>query len=309
MIINISGRTDIPAWYTTWLINRFKEKFVYVRNPYNEHQISCYKLLPELVDCILFCSKNPAPLLPHIDKFNNFNIYFHVTITPYGTDVEPKVPEYSLVAQSLKSLSKIIGRKNVVWRYDPIFIFKQYDTDFHIRHFAEIAKILCGSVDICIISFLDTYEKVKRNFPLAMPPDNEEIIFLAKHFSKIANHYNIRLQTCAEAADLSKFGVYRTPCLTTRTLSQITGKNAELSSSAKLLRENCGCLAWRDIGAYDTCPHGCRYCYANSKFATAVQNHQQHDPASPILCSKITDEDKITLSPQQTFLSSQLSLF
>lgn len=309
MIINISGRTDIPAWYTTWLINRFKEKFVYVRNPYNEHQISCYKLLPELVDCILFCSKNPAPLLPHIDKFNNFNIYFHVTITPYGTDVEPKVPEYSLVAQSLKSLSKIIGRKNVVWRYDPIFIFKQYDTDFHIRHFAEIAKILCGSVDICIISFLDTYEKVKRNFPLAMPPDNEEIIFLAKHFSKIANHYNIRLQTCAEAADLSEFGICRTPCLTTRTLSQITGKNAELSSSAKLLRENCGCLAWRDIGAYDTCPHGCRYCYANSRFSAAVQNHQQHDPASPILCSKITDEDKITLSPQQTFLSSQLSLF
>lgn len=309
MIINVSGRTDIPAWYTTWLVNRFKEKFVYVRNPYNERQISCYKLLPELVDCILFCSKNPSPLLPHLGNFNDFNMYFHVTITPYSTDVEPNVPEYSVVAQSLKSLSKIIGRKNVAWRYDPIFIFKQYDVDFHVRHFAEIAKILCGSVDVCVISFLDMYEKVKRNFPLAMPPDNEEITALAKHFSKIANQYNIKLQTCAEAADLSEFGISSTPCLTTQTLSQITGRNAELSGAVKVLRENCGCLAWRDIGAYDTCPHGCRYCYANSKFAAAVQMYQQHDPASPILCGKITDEDKITLSPQQTFLSSQLSLF
>lgn len=309
MIINVSGRTDIPAWYTTWLINRFKEKFVYVRNPYNEHQISCYKLLPELVDCIMFCSKNPAPLLPYIDKLNNFNIYFHVTITPYGADVEPKVPEYSFAAQSLNDLSKIIGRKNVVWRYDPIFIFKQYDVDFHIRHFAEIAKLLCGSVDICVISFLDKYEKVKRNFPLAAPPSNDEIICLAKHFSKIANRYNIKLQSCAEAINLAEFGISRTPCLTPQTLSLITGKNAELSGSAKVLRENCGCLAWRDIGTYDTCPHGCRYCYANSKFAAAVQNYRQHDPASPILCSKITDEDKITLSPQQTLLSSQLSLF
>ena len=309
MIVNISGRTDIPAWYTTWLINRFKEKFVYVRNPYNEHQISCYKLLPELVDCILFCSKNPAPLLPYIDKLNDFHIYFHVTITPYGADAEPKVPEYTFAAQSLKSLSKIIGRKNVVWCYDPIFIFKQYDVDFHIRHFAEIAEILCGSVDICVISFLDKYEKVKRNFPLAMPPNSKEITALAKQFSKIASHYNIRLQTCAEMADLSEFGIFRTPCLTPQILSRITGKNTICSGSAKNLRENCGCLAWRDIGAYDTCPHGCRYCYANNNLAAAVQNYRQHDPASPILCSKITDEDKITLSPQQTFLSSQLSLF
>lgn len=309
MIINISGRTDIPAWYTTWLMNRFNEKFVYVRNPYNEHQISCYKLLPEVVDCIMFCSKNPAPLLPHIDKLADFNIYFHVTITPYGTDVEPRVPEYYFVAKSLKKLSQIIGRKNVVWRYDPILIFKQYDVDFHVRHFAEIAELLCGSVDVCVISFLDKYEKVKRNFPLAMPPGAEEIVYLAKHFSEIAKRRNIRLQSCAEAVDLSSFGVHRTPCLTAETLSQVAGKNAVIPDSSKILRENCGCLAWRDIGAYDTCPHGCRYCYANSKFAAAVQNYRRHDPASPILCGKITAEDKITVSPQQTFFTSQLSLF
>lgn len=309
MIINISGRTDIPAWYTPWLLNRFREKFVYVRNPYNEHQISCYRLLPELVDCIMFCSKNPAPLLPHINELSDFNLYFHVTVTPYETDVEPRVPEYQFVVQSLKKLSNAIGKKNVVWRYDPIFFFKHYDIDYHIKHFANIASLLSGSVDVCVISFLDKYEKVTRNFPLAQPPDKKEIIILANHFEKIAQNHNIKLQSCAEAVNLSAFGISRTPCLTTQTLSQLTGKNVELPGTARILRENCGCLPWRDIGAYDTCPHGCRYCYANSRFAAAVQNYQQHNPESALLCGTVTDEDKITQSQQQTFLSSQFSLF
>lgn len=309
MILNISGRTDIPAWYTPWLLNRFREKFVYVRNPYNEHQISCYRLLPELIDCIMFCSKNPAPLLPHINELSDFNLYFHVTITSYETDVEPKVPEYQFVAQALKKLSHIIGKKNVVWRYDPIFIFKHYDVDYHIKHFENIAALLNGSVDVCVISFLDIYEKVSRNFPLAQPPDKKEIIALANHFEKTAQRYNIKLQSCAESVNLSAFGISRTPCLTTQTLSQLTGKNVELPNSAGTLRKNCGCLPWRDIGTYDTCPHGCRYCYANSRFAAAVQNYQLHDPDSAILCSTITDEDKITQSQQQSFLSSQFSLF
>ena len=309
MILNISGRTDIPAWYTPWLLNRFREKFVYVRNPYNEHQISCYRLLPEVVDCIMFCSKNPAPLLPHISKLSDFNLYFHVTITPYGTDVEPRVPDYHFVATALRGLSNAIGRKNVVWRYDPIFIFKHYDVDFHIQTFAKIAALLSGSVDVCVISFLDKYEKVVRNFPLAQPPSKKEIITLANNFEKIAERYNIKLQSCAEAVDLSMFGISGVPCLTSQTLSQLSGKNVELPSGNGVLRENCGCLPWRDIGTYDTCPHGCRYCYANSQFAAAVQNYRLHDPQSPILCGTITAEDKITQSHQQTFLSSQLSLF
>ena len=309
MILNISGRTDIPAWYTPWLLNRFREKFVYVRNPYNEHQISCYRLSPEIVDCIMFCSKNPAPLLPHISKLADFNLYFHVTITPYGTDVEPRVPDYQFVASALRGLSDAIGRKNVVWRYDPIFIFKHYDIDFHIRTFAKIAALLSGSVDICVISFLDKYEKVVRNFPLAQPPNNKEIMTLANNFEKIAERYNIKLQSCAEAVDLSMFGISKVPCLTPQTLSQLSGKNVELPGGSGTLRENCGCLPWRDIGIYDTCPHGCRYCYANSQFAAAVQNYHRHDPQSPILCGTITAEDKITQSHQQTFLSSQLSLF
>ena len=309
MIINISGRTDIPAWYTPWLLNRFREKFVYVRNPYNEHQISCYRLQPEVVDCIMFCSKNPAPLVPHIKELSDFNLYFHVTITPYSTDVEPRVPEYTFVAMALKKLSDIIGRKNVVWRYDPILFFKHYDIDFHIKHFANIAKLLSGSVDVCVISFLDIYEKVSRNFPLAVAPDKKEIFIMANHFEKIAKDCNIKLQSCAEAVDLSAFSIARTPCLTSQTLSQLSGKNVQLPANSAMLRENCGCLPWRDIGAYDTCPHGCRYCYANSRFAAAVQNYQNHNPESAILGSTIKDDDKITQSQQQTFLSSQFSLF
>ena len=140
MIINTGCRTDIPAFYSKWLINRIREGYVLVRNPYNPNQVTRYNLSPDVVDCLAFCTKNPEPMLNYLDEIDKYKQYWFVTITPYGKDIEPNVPNKEKVIESFKKLSKHIGVDSIGWRYDPIFIGNNFDVNKHIYYFEKIAK-------------------------------------------------------------------------------------------------------------------------------------------------------------------------
>ncbi|MBQ7469422.1 MAG: DUF1848 domain-containing protein, partial [Pseudobutyrivibrio sp.] len=162
MIINTGQRTDIPAFYPDWLANRLREGFVMVRNPYNPLQVSRYRLDREVVDAIGFCSKNPAPFFKYMDLLDGYGQFWYVTITGYGKDIEPGVPDKEKVMEDFKWLSKKVGINSVGWRYDPIFVDDKYTVDFHLKRFQEMVANLEGYTNRVVISFIDIYEKVKR---------------------------------------------------------------------------------------------------------------------------------------------------
>ena len=191
MIIQTGMRTDIPAFYSKWFLNRIKEGYVCVRNPYNPKQVTKYSLSPEVVDLIAFCTKNPLPMLPFLDKLKPYGQYWFVTITPYGRDVEPNVPDKEAVMEGFKELSDVVGVDSIGWRYDPIFIDKKHSVEWHISEFEKIAEILAGYTKTCVISFIDIYKKVERNFPEAKSVRAEDMAMLGKAFVKIASKYGM----------------------------------------------------------------------------------------------------------------------
>lgn len=202
MIINTGCRTDIPAFYSKWFMNRIKEGYVYVRNPYYPKQVTKYILDPSVVDCIDFCTKNPEPMLKYLDEISHFKQFWFVTITPYGKDIEPNVPDKDKVINSFQKLSIKLGNNFVGWRYDPIFFNDEFDIEKHIKEFEYIANQLKGYTSYCTISFLDLYEKVKRNAPDLRPPTKEEQIILASSFVEIGRKNNIEIYSCCEGTYL-----------------------------------------------------------------------------------------------------------
>ena len=185
MIINTGQRTDIPAFYPKWFANRIKEGYVCVRNPYNPTQVSRYQLRPDLVDVIGFCSKNPEPFFPYLDLVKEFGQFWYITITPYGKDIEPGVPDKEHVLDSFKYLSKRVGANSIGWRYDPIFVSEKYTVDFHLNAFDKMARELDGYTNVVVISFIDLYEKVKRNFPEVRTVPEKDRLILGQEIIKI----------------------------------------------------------------------------------------------------------------------------
>ena len=203
MLINTGMRTDILAFYLKWMMNRIKEGYVYVRNPYNKLQVSKYSLSPDVVDCLAFCSKNPHPMLAYIDELKQkYNMFWFVTITPYGKNIEPNVPAFDKVIEDFKILSNKIGKNAIALRYDPILINEDYPIKKHIELFEKITKSLNGYTEDVTISFLDLYDKVKRNAPDIRPPTGEEQIIIAKEFVKIGKENNMIIHGCCENHNL-----------------------------------------------------------------------------------------------------------
>ena len=170
MIINTGGRTDTVQYYTKWLLRRFSEGYVLVRNPLFPHKVNRYELTPDKVDCVVFCSKNYKPILPHLHEITDrFNTYFHYTITAYGRDVEPGVPSIRESMDTLIELSNLVGTQRVAWRYDPVLLTKKYTIGRHIETFAQMARILAPHIDRCIFSFVEMYKKLETNMPEIIP--------------------------------------------------------------------------------------------------------------------------------------------
>ena len=300
MIINTGCRTDIPAFYAKWLMNRIQEGYVLVRNPYNPNQVTKYNLSPEVVDCLAFCTKNPGPMLTYLDELDIYKQYWFVTITPYGKDIEPNVPDKKKVMESFKKLSNHIGVDSIGWRYDPIFIGDGFDVNKHITCFGNMAKELKGYTHNCTISFLDLYEKVKRNAPNINPPTKEEQIEMAKAFRKIGKENNMVIHACCEKTYLSQYGLQCNGCMSQEIVEKAINNTLQ-PPKRKNLRQECNCLMGNDIGAYNTCGHLCKYCYANANKQFVIENMKKHDDNSPFLIGRSEPGDKITEAKQKSW--------
>ena len=308
MILHTGLRTDIPAFYSEWFANRIKAGYVMVRNPYNPVQITKYRISPDVVDVIAFCTKNPAPFLPYMDCIKDYGQYWFVTITPYGKEIEPNVPDKDIVMKSFQELSDRVGINSIGWRYDPIFISQEYTLERHIEAFEAMADRLSGYTDTCVISFIDLYQKVRRNFRQVREVKWDERITLAKEFVRIGRKYGIAIKSCAEGAELAGYGVDCSGCMTTAVFERAIGCLL-IVPKRKGARAECDCLLGSDIGAYNTCGHLCRYCYANYDEKTVRENQKKHNPDSPLLLGGLTDADVIHEAKQESWRDMQLRLW
>lgn len=308
MIINTGCRTDIPAYYSEWFYNRIKAGYVYVRNTYFQNQVMNYKLTPDVVDCLAFCTKDPAPMLARIHELDAYGQFWFVTLTPYGKEIEPHVPLKEKVIEDFKQLSTIIGPEKIEWRYDPIFITSKYTLAYHIDSFEKMAAELAGYTDGCVISFIDLYQNTKRNFSGITEVTSEERCTIAEEFVRIGKQNGIRIITCLEGQELSAYGVDCRGCMTKPVIERAIGNRLNFSPK-KSVRIGCNCLLGNDIGAYNTCGHGCIYCYANYDQKTVKENRKKHNPDSPFLIGGIMDGDEIKEARQESFISGQITLF
>ena len=307
MILQTGLRTDIPAFYTPWFLRRLEEGYVLSRNPYNPRQITRYRLTPDVVDCIGFCTKNPAPMLPHLDRLAAFGQHWFVTITPYGTDIEPRVPPKEQVIADLRRLSEYLGPRCVTWRYDPILLTEVYTLERHLADFAAMCAALAGATDTCVISFIDLYDKVKRNFPEARTVCREDRFLLGREMCVIAARHGIRLQSCCEGDELAPYGVDCSGCMTISTYEKALGCRLLVPKQPRTSR-GCLCHLRADIGAYNTCGHGCRYCYANYNEESVRRAMAQHNPHSPLLLGQVQPGDVIRAARQESWRDGQLTL-
>lgn len=295
MIISASRRTDIPAFFADWFMNRLSEGFFLVRNPRNPHQVSRISLSPDVVDCIVFWSKNPKRLMNKLNQVKQYSYYFQYTITPYGHSLEPNVPSYEDSTIIFSELSELVGSNRVIWRYDPIILSHDFDIEYHSRSFEKILHRLAGKTRRCVISFLDLYKKTMRNISTLklVTISAQYMVEIAKSLSSIASRYDIELVSCAEAIDLEPFGIKHGKCIDDKLIEEISGYGLDIGKD-KTQRQECGCVASIDIGEYNTCPHGCLYCYANYSIDKVRQNFAAHDPKSPLLFGKLGPQDKIS---------------
>jgi hypothetical protein len=316
MILSASRRTDIPAFYAEWFLNRIKERYVLSRNPINPRQVGRIDLSPELIDCIVFWTKNPAPLMVRLQELEAYHYYFHFTLNAYEADVEPGLAiKHGSLVDTFMQLSEKTSKERMIWRYDPILLTDKYTVSFHIQHFAALAEKLKDATQLCVISFIDF---PKRTFNAMRSlgyrePDFNEMHTIARAFSAIARENGITLETCAEAMDLSTYGIHHGKCIDDALISRISGKPLHLRKDTNQ-RVNCGCVPSVDIGLYNTCMHGRKYCYASFSNEALLHNRQNYDAFSPLLCSKITENDVIrerkdapsrtTLQPDLPFVSS-----
>ncbi|NLY44518.1 MAG: DUF1848 domain-containing protein [Tissierella sp.] len=311
MIISASRRTDIPTYYSDWFFNRIKEKYVLVRNPMNIHQVSRIDLSPNIVDCIVFWTKNPKPMLEKLDHLQDYKYYFQFTLNSYDKDVEANLPPKATeVIETFKRLSDKIGREKVIWRYDPIFLSDKYTILYHIEHFEKFAKLLSGYTEKCTISFMDFYSKINNNIRdlNITPMQLSDKKMLAESLSKIAANYDLKMDTCAEDIELIDFGITHASCIDAKLISRIIDCPIDVEKD-KNQRLECGCVSSIDIGLYNTCLNGCKYCYANHSLNTVKKNAAKYNKKSPLLCGEIEQKDVISDRDVKSFKISQLSLF
>lgn len=316
MILSVSRRTDIPAFYSDWFFSRCREGFLYVRNPMNPTQISNLSLSPDVVDCIVFWSKNPSPMLPRLNELRNYQYYFQYTLNAYGRDVEPKVPPIDERVSTFRTLAEKIGKERVIWRYDPIIFSSRYTVSFHLERFAWLANALKGYTEKCVFSFVDIYPAKNQSVLQRMAvshPTESDMETLLEGMTAAAGKAGIALATCAEAIDMERWGIGHNSCIDQSLIERITG--AKIKAKPDGQRPHCRCIQCNDVGSYGTCPHGCVYCYANSIPAAVAEKSRQYDPASPMLCDTVNPaKDRITIRPVKSLrlpphYGEQLSLF
>ncbi len=290
MILMVSGRTDIVAFYTDWFMNRLDAGFIDVRNPFNQKMVS--RINMDDVDLIFFCTKNPIPILEKIDKIEK-PVYFHITLTGYNKDIEPNVPDKKEIIKAIKELSKKIGKDNIAIRYDPILLNEKYTVDYHIKAFEKICTLLEGDISKILTSFIDDYKNVRNNMSSLRYRDftEEDYEKIGLNFSRIAEEHGLYVHTCFEERDLTEYGFVKDDCLSKELAYKLTGKKFPKWKARK--GGKCNCVEMVDIGVYNTCSHFCKYCYANYDEKKVKENILKQNPKSSLLIGELKSDDII----------------
>lgn len=292
MILNVSGRTDIVAFYSEWFKNRYRAGFVDVRNPFNYHQVSRIEF--KSVDAIVFCTKNPAPIIDFLPEITQ-PVVFHTTLTGYLADIEPFVPKKTSVIQNLREIAKLISPDRIYVRYDPIFLSNKYTVDYHLAAFDKLCAELDGVVKHFITSFIDIYKNVEQNIQFLQLRDFTEDDYhrIGEGFSKSAAKHGQTIQTCFEQRNLTEYGFIAGECMSHQMARELTGKDWPEWTARK--ERNCHCVQMVDIGSYNSCGHRCKYCYANYDEGCIAANFMKHIPTSTMLIGELEPEDIVTI--------------
>jgi len=276
----------------------------------NYHQVSRVSLTPDVIDCIVFWTKDPVNMLDKLDLLREYHYYFQITVNPYDSQIERNVPQKKQIIESFKKLSSLIGKKRTIWRYDPIILTDKIDLDYHRKYFDILASELKDHTERCVISFIDMYKKTERNMKgfNVSAVSEKDIMATGKNLSDIASGYGLKIEACSEPVNLSSVGIKPAKCIDDKLIAEITGGIINVQKDRNQ-RDVCGCVESIDIGAYNTCKHGCLYCYANYSDTAVKNNLIKHDPKSPMLIGNIEPEDKITDKKMVSYRENQLRLF
>ena len=291
MIISASRRTDIPAFYAEWMIHRLRAGNCAVPNPFNREQVSRISLRPEDVDVIVFWTRNPRPLMAYLEELDarGYRYYFQFTILGYPREIDPQSPPLATAVRTFSDLSERLGPSRVIWRYDPIIFTKLTPPTFHRENFQRLAESLRNRTRRSVVSIVDMYRKTESRMrdlegtpAAAQPCGAGDFQTLMCELAELARVNGMDIVSCAEEIDLRAFGIRPGKCVDDEVIAQAFAMEVPAKKDPTQ-RDACGCVVSRDIGMYDSCLHGCCYCYATKRFEQARVNYDTHNPHSPSL--------------------------
>ena len=292
MIISASRRTDLPAFYAEWFINRVRAGYCTVPNPFNRQQISRVSLLPEDVDAIVFWTRHPKPLFPYLAELDRrgFHYYFQYTLLGYPRQIDPQTPGREAALATFRTLAERLGPERLIWRYDPLVFSQLTDAEFHAENYAQIAAALRGFTTRSVVSVMDMYAKIRKRMAALnaqgvglvenVGEPSPRFADLMNSFTDSAAQNGMQIQSCAEEPDLARYGIQPGSCIEAEYLAATFGVEVAHKKDPSQ-RQACGCVISKDIGMYDSCLFGCPYCYATGSFERARENYAQHNPQAP----------------------------
>ncbi len=306
MILSVSRRTDIPCCYAPWFMEHIRQGYALTRNPMNPKALYRVALTPDVVDMIVFWTKDPQGILPHLDELDGrgYRYIFQFTLTPYGSSIEKNLREKTTIEDTFCQLSQRVGKERVLWRYDPILRAPGVDVDFHKKEFARLCRKFSEYTDQVTISFVDFYRNMAGEIAGFSKEEEED---LCRFIGKIARENGIAPVACCER-DLTSFGIGLGHCIDKARIERLCGAPLCVGPD-KNQRNGCGCVESIDIGMYGTCPNGCAYCYATKSQKTAQRNHAAHDRHSPLLIGHVGEGETILQRKAASFLEWQTKLF
>ncbi|MDO5862469.1 MAG: DUF1848 domain-containing protein [Thermoplasmata archaeon] len=293
MIICASRRTDIPAFHSRWMMARLRAGYCLVRNPVSRSTLHRVDLTRRNVDCIEFVTKDPRPMIPYLREIGAMGhvSLFQVTLTPYGRDLEPGVPFKADISDACEEIAGRIGKDRIAWRYDPVLFTHSIGSDYHARKFDMLCREASRWTDRCVFSFVDIYGKLVGAVANGVfrAPTTAEMEEFCRMAARTAGEYGITLSTCCETMDTTRFGIEPRGCFDAAAMRAL---DIPYEAQDVPLRAGCRCVKSIDIGEYDTCAHGCVYCYAN-RSDPSVRRSRLYCEDSELLWGAVMPRDRI----------------
>ena len=286
MIISSSRRTDIPAFYCKWFMNRIRAGYCAVPNPFNLNQVSFVSLKPEDVEVIVFWTRNPRPLMPYLKELDRmgYYYYFQYTIMDNPRLIDTKTPSFKKALNTFRDLANQIGPEKIIWRYDPIFFTTITGTKFHHEMYSKISRHIKGHTFRSIVSIVDIYRKASKRIRELkdlgveiIEPNGKEFADFMHAIVESAIKTNLEIVSCAEELDLSVYGIKPGKCVDDEYVRKVFGIDVTAKKDPSQ-RRKCECIVSKDIGMYDSCSYGCCYSYATGNFDRARIHYNSHDP-------------------------------